>query len=121
MNSRTSSVLSVEVDRGNHEVEFVGALDVARYAVGHSGLDELGVSEVEKPVNALRVAVLQQERRARGIFRPRECEHLALHNPSVRRVLNTMGNLETPVEFLPPLRQWGRQNLTTLPAFLQAF
>ncbi len=76
-------MLSVEADQVDHEVEFVGALDVARYAVGHSGPDELGVSEVERPVNALRVAVLQQERRVRGILRPRECEHLALHNPSV--------------------------------------
>jgi hypothetical protein len=64
-------------------MEFVGALDLARYAVGHSGPDELGISEVEKPVNTLRVAVLQQERRVRRIFRPRECEHLALHNRSV--------------------------------------
>src|SRR5689334_17151870 len=100
MNGRTSSVLSVEADQGDHELKFVGAVNVARYAVGHSGLDELGVSEVEKPVNALRVAVLQQERRVRGIFRPRECEHLALHNPSVRRLSNAMGNLEPPVEFL---------------------
>jgi hypothetical protein len=66
MNGRTSSVLSVEADRGDHEVTFVGALDVARYAVGHFGLDELSVSEVEKPISALRVAVLQQERRVRG-------------------------------------------------------
>jgi len=39
------------------------ALDLARYAVGHPGPDELGVTEVGQPVNALRAAALQQERR----------------------------------------------------------
>jgi hypothetical protein len=74
---------TVEADRVDHDVEFVSALDFARYALRHSGPDELGVNEVEKPLNALRVVVLQQERRVRGIFHPRESEHLALHNPSV--------------------------------------
>ncbi len=74
---------SVEPDRLDHEVKFVGAVDLARYAVGHSGPDELGFSEVVEPINALRVVVLQQEHRTRRIFRPRECEHLALHNRSV--------------------------------------
>src|SRR6202022_2049526 len=46
------------------------------YTVGHSGPDELGFGEVIEPVNALRVAVLQQEHRVRGIFRPREREQM---------------------------------------------
>jgi hypothetical protein len=84
MNGRTSSVLGVEADRGDHKVKFVGALDIHRYAVGHSGLDELGVSEVEKPVNALRVAALQQERCVRGYSVRKNVSILALHDPSVR-------------------------------------
>ena len=35
-------VLGVESDRLDHEIEFVGAIDFARYAVGHVGLDEQG-------------------------------------------------------------------------------
>ena len=41
-NSRTSNVFGVGADRFDHEVEFVGAVDFARYAVSHTGLDELG-------------------------------------------------------------------------------
>ena len=78
--------LGVEADRFDHEVEFVGAVDLARYAVGHSGPDELGFGEVREPVNTLRVAVLKQEHCIRRIFRPREQEHLALHNRSASRV-----------------------------------
>jgi Ca2+-transporting ATPase len=60
-------VFGVRPDRFDHEVEFVGAVDLARYAVGHSGPDELGFGEVMEPVNALRVEVLQQEHRARRV------------------------------------------------------
>ena len=69
-------VFGVRPDRFDHEVEFVGAVDLARYAVGHVGPDELGFGEVIEPVNALRVAVLQQEHRARRVFRPREQEQM---------------------------------------------
>ena len=63
-------------DRFDHEVEFIGAVDLARYAVGHIGPDELGFGEVIEPVNALRVAVLHQEHRTRTVFRPREQEQM---------------------------------------------
>ena len=75
-NSGTTSVLGVRPDRIDHEVEFVGAVDLARYAVSHIGPDELGFSKVIEPVNALHVAILQQEHRARTIFRPREQEQM---------------------------------------------
>jgi hypothetical protein len=39
-NSGSSSVLSVEADRFDHEVELVGAVDVVRYAVRRAGPDE---------------------------------------------------------------------------------
>ena len=63
-------VFGVRPNRFDHEVEFVGAIDLARYAVGHAGPDELGFREVMKPVNALRVEIPQQEHRTRWIFRP---------------------------------------------------
>ena len=62
------SVFAVRPDRFDHEVEFVGAVDFARYAISHIGLDELGFGEVIQPVNTLRVAVLQQEHRVLRVF-----------------------------------------------------
>ena len=69
-------MFGVRPDRFDHEVEFVGAVDLARYAIGHVGPDELGFGEVIEPVNALRVEILQQEHRARTVFRPREQEQM---------------------------------------------
>ena len=66
----------VRPDRFDHEVEFSGAVDFARYAVGHTGPDELGFAEVMKPVNTLRVEVPQQKHRARRVLRPREQEQV---------------------------------------------
>jgi hypothetical protein len=43
-------VLGVEPDRFDHEVEFVGAVDLACYQVGHSGPEEQGFGEVIEPV-----------------------------------------------------------------------
>ena len=48
------------------------AVDLARYTIRHVGPDRLGFGEVAEPVNALRVAILQQEHRTRTVFRPRE-------------------------------------------------
>ena len=69
-------MLGVRPDRFDDEVEFIGAVDLARYVVGHSGPDELGFCKVMEPVNALRIEVLQQEHRARRVFRPREQEQV---------------------------------------------
>ena len=69
-------MLGVEANRFDHEVKFVGAVDLARYAVGHTGPDELGFAEVIEPVNSLRVAVLQQEHCVRRTLRPREQEQV---------------------------------------------
>ena len=68
-NSGGPRVFGVRPDRFDHEVEFIGAVDLARYAVGHVGPDELGFGEVMEPVNALRVEVPQQEHRARRVLR----------------------------------------------------
>ena len=46
-------------------------------AMGHVGLDELGFDEVLESIDALRVAVIQQDHRERRVFRPREQEWLA--------------------------------------------
>jgi fibronectin type 3 domain-containing protein len=67
----------VRPDRFDHQVEFIGAVNHARYAVRLVRRDELGFGEVVQTMNALGVAVLHQERRARPIFRPRELDQLA--------------------------------------------
>ena len=62
----------VRADRFDDEVEPIGAVDLARYAVGHIGPDELGFGEVMEPVDSLGIAVLHEEHGVRRIFRPRD-------------------------------------------------
>ena len=62
----------VRAERFDNQVKFVGAVDLARYTIGHVGPDELGFGEVIEPVNPLRVAVLHEEHGVRRIFRPRD-------------------------------------------------
>jgi len=69
-------VFGVRPDRFDHQVEFIGAVDLARYAIRPIGRDELGFGEVVQTINALSVAVLHQEHRARTVFRPREQEQV---------------------------------------------
>jgi len=69
-------VFGVRPDRFDHEVEFIGAVDLARDAVRLIRRDKLGFGEVIQTINALGVAVLHQEHRARTIFRPREQEQV---------------------------------------------
>ena len=62
-------MFGVRPDRFDHQVEFIGAVDLARHAIRLIRRDELGFGEVMKPVNALRVEVPQQEHRARRVLR----------------------------------------------------
>ena len=64
-------------DPFDRQEEFIGAVDGARYAVCPVGRHELGLGDVVQTINSLDVVVLQQERGARTIFRPRELDHLA--------------------------------------------
>ena len=57
-------------NRFDYQIESVGAVDLARYTVGHTGPDELGFGEVIEPVNPLRIAVLHEDHGVRRIFRP---------------------------------------------------
>ena len=79
-------MLSVEADRFDHEVEFIGAVNFTHDAISHVGLHMLGFTEVIEPVNPLRVAIPQPEHCMRRIFRPREQEHLALRDCTARYV-----------------------------------
>ena len=57
----------VRPDRFDHQVEFLGTVDIARYAVRLIRRDELSFGEVVQTVNALGVAV--QEARVRDSVR----------------------------------------------------
>ena len=53
-------MFGVRPDRFDHQVESIGAVDLARYAVRLVRRDELGFGEVVQTINALRVAVLDR-------------------------------------------------------------
>jgi hypothetical protein len=59
--SGNPAVFRVQADRFDHEIEFVVAIDLARYAVGHAGPDELGFGEVVESINSPCIAVLHEE------------------------------------------------------------
>jgi hypothetical protein len=60
----------VQADRFDDEIEFVGAVDLARYTIGHTGPEEVGFGEVIEPVNPPRIAVLHEDHGVRRVFRP---------------------------------------------------
>ena len=55
------AVFRVQANRFDDEVEFIGAVVLARYAVGHAGPCELGFGEVIELVDPLRIAILHEE------------------------------------------------------------
>jgi len=59
-----------------NQVEFIGAVDLARYAIRPIRRDELSFGEVVQTINALSAAVLHQEHRTRTVFRPCEQEQM---------------------------------------------
>jgi len=77
-NIGTASVFGVRQDRFDHQVESIDAADfTSSFGVRLIRRNELGFDEVVETINALGVAVLYQERRARPILRPRELDQLA--------------------------------------------
>ena len=68
--SGNPAAFRVQADRFDHQIEFVGAVDLARYAVGRIGPDEVGFGEVVESINPLRIAVLHEDHGVRRIFRP---------------------------------------------------
>jgi hypothetical protein len=76
-NSGIPKVLGVRPDQLDHQVELTGAASVARFTLRLIRRDELGCGDAVQTVNALGVAVLHQEHRARPKARPRELDQLA--------------------------------------------
>src|SRR3954470_18090708 len=103
-NSGSQRVLGVEPDRFDHEVEFVGAVDLACYRVGHAGPEEQGFTEVIEPVNALRVEVPQQEHRTLPVFRPGEEEQMIGAEVEHARERTETSGSRSPRPWSAPLR-----------------
>ena len=70
-------MLGVRPGRFDYQVEFTGAVDVARIAVRLIRRDVVGFGQVVQTINALGIAALHQEHRARPKARPRELDQLA--------------------------------------------
>jgi hypothetical protein len=64
------AVSGIEQYRFDHAVASMGAIDSARYAIRHIGLDGRGFDKVVNLVDALRVAVLEQGHRVWRVCRP---------------------------------------------------
>ena len=75
-NIGAASVSGVRADRFGRRVESIDAVDLTRM-VRLIRRNELGCDEVAQTINALGIAVLHQERRARPILRRRELDYLA--------------------------------------------
>ena len=75
-NIGAASVSGVRADRFGRQVESIDAVDFTRM-VRLIRRNELGCDEVAQTINALGIAVLHQERRARPILRRRELDYLA--------------------------------------------
>jgi hypothetical protein len=65
-------VFGVRLDGLDHEIEFVGAVDLTRHAVIFSWRDDTGFGEVLQSVNASGRIVFHDEHNTAAVFRPRE-------------------------------------------------
>ena len=69
-------MLGVGSDRFDHQVEFIGAVDFARHAIGLARHEVVGFGEVMQSINTLGVAVEQQQHRTRPVLLPRKQEQM---------------------------------------------
>lgn len=67
-----SLVLGVWLDRFDHQVECLDAVDLACHTVGPIRREAQAFGEVEQAVDALRVVVQHDKHRARSVFDPGE-------------------------------------------------
>jgi hypothetical protein len=69
-------VLGVGPNRFVHQVEFIGAVDFARHAIGLASHEVVGFGKVMQAIDTLGVAVEQQQHRTRPVLRPRKQEQM---------------------------------------------
>lgn len=68
---RRPVVLGIRLDRFDHQIQFIGAIDLARNAVVGVWLHGVGFGEVMQAINAVSGMVEHHEDRTRAVFRPR--------------------------------------------------
>jgi len=71
-----AAVLGVQLDRLDHQVKSVRAVDFARYAIGEAWRETEAFGEVQQTIHALGIAVQHEEHGAGAVFRPREQEQV---------------------------------------------
>ena len=69
-------MLGVGSDRFDHQVEFIGAIDFARHAIGLARREVVGLGEVMQSIETLGVAVEQEQHRTRPVLLPRKQEQM---------------------------------------------
>lgn len=86
-------VFGVGLDRFDHQIKLVSAVDFAKDAVGLIGQDALGFGEVVEAVDAVGVAVFHEEHRALGAFGAGEQDEMI--GAEVKHGLERPGEAET--------------------------
>jgi hypothetical protein len=69
-------MLGVGLDRFDYEKQAIGTVDLAGDAVGLSRLHANGLGEVMEPIDALRVAIKDEQHRAGAMLRPLKQEQM---------------------------------------------
>ena len=69
-------MLGVGLDRFDYEIQAIGAVDLAGDAVGLARLHANGLGEVMEPIDALRVAIKDEQHRAGAMLRPLKQEEM---------------------------------------------
>lgn len=69
-------MLGVGLDRFDYEIQAIGTVDLAGDAVGLTRLHANGLGEVMEPIDALRVAIKDEQHRAGAMLRPLKQEQM---------------------------------------------
>jgi len=66
------AVLGVQLDGLDHEIEFIGAVDLPEDAVVLARRGRVGLGEVMQPIYAASRVISHEQDRTGAVFRPRE-------------------------------------------------
>ena len=71
-----ATVLGVQLDPRDNQIESVNAVDFARYAIGEAWRETEAFGEVQQTIHALGIVVQHEEHGTGAVFRPREQEQV---------------------------------------------
>ena len=69
-------MLCIRPDGFDHQVEFIGAIDLPRNAIVLARYGRLGFGEVMEPINAVCRVIFHEQDGTRAVFHPREQEQV---------------------------------------------